>query len=142
MPPKKQIQLQVEIDTQDSWDTFIGQEGLGGVYVARKSMYEVGSPSVLLLTVIDVYSAWCGPCKAVLSLFRRIKNELGDDLLRFAIAKSDTIDSLEPYRQQSEPTFLFFAVSLVIHSQLSMHLMHGRDNKSSVCIDIYRMEGL
>ena len=62
-------------------------------------------------TVIDVYSAWCGPCKAVLSLLRRIKNELGDDLLRFAIAKSDNINSLEPYREQSEPTFLFFAVS-------------------------------
>ena len=61
-------------------------------------------------TVVDVYSEWCGPCKAVLSLFRRIKNEIGDDLLRFAVAKSDTIDSLEPYRQQSEPTFLFFAV--------------------------------
>ena len=35
-------------------------------------------------TVIDVYSGWCGPCKAVQGLFRRVKNELGDDLLRFA----------------------------------------------------------
>ena len=66
--------------------------------------------------MIDVYSAWCGPCKAVLSLFRRIKNELGDDLLRFAIAKSDTIDSLEPYRQHSEPTFLFFTVCASIQT--------------------------
>lgn len=35
--------------------------------------------------VIDVYSAWCGPCKAVQGLFRRLKNELGDDLLRFGM---------------------------------------------------------
>ena len=62
--------------------------------------------------MIDVYAAWCGPCKAVVSLLRRIKNELGDDLLRFAIAKSDRIGSLEAYRERSEPTFLFFAVSL------------------------------
>ena len=34
--------------------------------------------------VIDVYSGWCGPCKAIISLFRRLKNELGDDILRFA----------------------------------------------------------
>ena len=34
--------------------------------------------------VIDVYSGWCGPCKAVLGLFRRVKNELGDELLKFA----------------------------------------------------------
>ena len=72
----------------------------------------------LIHTVIDVYSAWCGPCKAVLSLLRRIKNELGDDLLRFAIAKSDNINSLEPYREQSEPTFLFFAVSFTYHKGL------------------------
>ena len=35
--------------------------------------------------VVDVYSAWCGPCKAVVGLLRRVKNEIGDDLLRFAI---------------------------------------------------------
>ena len=35
--------------------------------------------------MVDVYSAWCGPCKAVISLFRRVKNELGDNLLRFAV---------------------------------------------------------
>ena len=34
---------------------------------------------------MDVYSAWCGPCKAVTGLFRRVKNEIGDDLLRFGL---------------------------------------------------------
>lgn len=37
--------------------------------------------------VIDVYSEWCGPCKAAVGLFRRIKNEIGDDLLNFAIVR-------------------------------------------------------
>lgn len=37
------------------------------------------------VAVVDVYSAWCGPCKAVQGLFRRLKNELGDELLRFAL---------------------------------------------------------
>lgn len=32
-----------------------------------------------------MYSGWCGPCKAVQGLFRRVKNELGDDLLKFAV---------------------------------------------------------
>lgn len=40
---------------------------------------------LLFLTVVDVYSEWCGPCKAIISLFRRVKNEIGDDLLQFAI---------------------------------------------------------
>lgn len=34
--------------------------------------------------VVDTYAAWCGPCKAIVSSFKRIKNELGDDLLVFA----------------------------------------------------------
>jgi len=39
------------------------------------------------MLVVDVYSKWCGPCKAVTGLFRRIKNELGDDLLKFAVVR-------------------------------------------------------
>lgn len=38
----------------------------------------------LSLLVVDVYQMWCGPCRAVVSLLRKIKNELGDDLLHFA----------------------------------------------------------
>jgi thiol-disulfide isomerase/thioredoxin len=34
--------------------------------------------------VVDTYAEWCGPCKAVQSLFRRIKTDLGDGLLSFA----------------------------------------------------------
>ena len=41
--------------------------------------------------VMDVYSGWCGPCKAVTGLFRRLKNEIGDDLLRFAIVSCNTV---------------------------------------------------
>ncbi|XP_016847619.1 thioredoxin domain-containing protein 6 isoform X2 [Anolis carolinensis] len=61
------------------------------------------------LIVVDVYQAWCGPCKTVVSLFRKIRNELGDDLLHFAVAEVDSIDALEKYRGKCEPTFLFYA---------------------------------
>lgn len=38
------------------------------------------------LLVIDVYQAWCGPCKAVQALFRKLKNELNEDeILHFAV---------------------------------------------------------
>ncbi|KAM6985108.1 thioredoxin domain-containing protein 6 [Aplochiton taeniatus] len=61
------------------------------------------------ITVVDVYQQWCGPCRAVVSLLRKIKNELGDDLLHFATAEADSIDALERYRGKCEPTFLFYA---------------------------------
>uniref|UniRef100_A0A4W3JE98 NME/NM23 family member 9 n=1 Tax=Callorhinchus milii TaxID=7868 RepID=A0A4W3JE98_CALMI len=64
--------------------------------------------SFLIHRVVDVYQAWCGPCKAVISLFRKIKNELGDELLHFAVAEADSIDFLQKYRGKCEPTFLFY----------------------------------
>ena len=36
------------------------------------------------LSVVDVYSGWCGPCKAVVGLLRRLKNEVGRSGLLFA----------------------------------------------------------
>ncbi|XP_018421443.1 PREDICTED: thioredoxin domain-containing protein 6 [Nanorana parkeri] len=84
---KKDIALQIIISNQEQWEESLSSKGL---------------------LVVDVYQAWCGPCKTAVSLFRKIKNELGDDLLQFAVAEADSIDALEKYRGKCEPTFLFF----------------------------------
>ena len=34
--------------------------------------------------VVDAHQKWCGPCVAITGMLKRIKNELGDDLLKFA----------------------------------------------------------
>ncbi|XP_029462049.1 thioredoxin domain-containing protein 6 [Rhinatrema bivittatum] len=85
---KKEIALQITIGNQEHWEEMLSSKGL---------------------MVVDVYQAWCGPCKTVVSLFRKIKNELGDDLLHFAVAEADSVDALENYRGKCEPTFLFYA---------------------------------
>ncbi|XP_037345331.2 thioredoxin domain-containing protein 6 isoform X1 [Pungitius pungitius] len=66
------------------------------------------SPPTVSVPVVDVYQQWCGPCRAVVSLLRKIKNELSDDLLHFATAEADSINALERYRGKCEPTFLFY----------------------------------
>ncbi|XP_075685847.1 thioredoxin domain-containing protein 6 isoform X2 [Rhinoderma darwinii] len=86
---KKEIILQITIHNQEQWEEVLSSKGL---------------------IVVDVYQAWCGPCKTTVSLFRKIKNELGDDLLHFAVAEADSIDALEKYRGKCEPTFLYFAI--------------------------------
>ncbi|KAM6142942.1 thioredoxin domain-containing protein 3 [Phoenicopterus ruber ruber] len=84
---KKEIQLQTIITNQNEWDEMLLTEGV---------------------VVIDVYQAWCGPCKAVLNLFRKLKNEFGeDDVLHFAVAEADNIPTLKPFRNRCEPVFLF-----------------------------------
>ncbi|XP_070570053.1 thioredoxin domain-containing protein 3 homolog isoform X12 [Ptychodera flava] len=95
MPPKREaIALQKEVLNQEQWDEIMAAEGI---------------------TVVDVYQKWCGPCKAVASLFKRVKNEIGDDLLHFAVAEADGIESLEKYRGHCEPCFLFFGGGQLVH---------------------------
>ncbi|XP_074157731.1 thioredoxin domain-containing protein 6 isoform X1 [Sminthopsis crassicaudata] len=84
---KKEVKLQVNINNQELWEEMLSSKGL---------------------TVVDVYQSWCGPCKPVVSLFRKIKLEVGDDL-HFATAEADSLDILEKYRGKCEPTFLFYA---------------------------------
>ncbi|CAF2556903.1 unnamed protein product [Rotaria sp. Silwood2] len=90
---RQEIALQVEIETQEEWNEIINKEGL---------------------TVVDIYQTYGGPCKAMESKFRTLKNTVGDSTLNFAIAKADTIDSLEKYRGRCEPCFLFYATGVLV----------------------------
>ncbi|XP_073188975.1 thioredoxin domain-containing protein 3 isoform X3 [Lepidochelys kempii] len=84
---KKEVQLQAVLTSQSQWDEMLLTKGV---------------------TVIDVYQAWCGPCKAVVNLFKKLKNDHGeDDLLHFAVAEADSIVTLQTFRDKCEPVFLF-----------------------------------
>ncbi|KAM5303472.1 thioredoxin domain-containing protein 3 [Glossophaga mutica] len=84
---KREVQLQAVINNQSLWDEMLQNKGL---------------------TVIDVYQAWCGPCKAMQTLFRKLKNELNEDeILHFVVAEADNIVTLQPFRDKCEPIFLF-----------------------------------
>uniref|UniRef100_A0A8C5ZDC4 NME/NM23 family member 8 n=1 Tax=Marmota marmota marmota TaxID=9994 RepID=A0A8C5ZDC4_MARMA len=83
---KREVQLQTVINSQSQWDVMLQNKGL---------------------TVIDVYQAWCGPCKAVQPLFRKMKNELNEDeILHFVVAEADSIVTLHSFKDKCEPVFL------------------------------------
>ncbi|XP_058044122.1 thioredoxin domain-containing protein 6-like [Ahaetulla prasina] len=84
---KRELALQMVVNNQEHWEEFLGSKGL---------------------IVVDAYQGWCGPCKTVVNLFKKIRNEVGSDLLHFAVAEVDSIDALEKYRGKCEPTFLFY----------------------------------
>eukprot|EP00074_Homo_sapiens_P086457 XP_016861805.1 thioredoxin domain-containing protein 6 isoform X10 [Homo sapiens] len=67
---KKEIALQVNISTQELWEEMLSSKGL---------------------TVVDVYQGWCGPCKPVVSLFQKMRIEVGLDLLHFALIKDEAL---------------------------------------------------
>ncbi|OXB65294.1 hypothetical protein ASZ78_001601 [Callipepla squamata] len=83
------IFTQMNINSQELWEEMLCLEGL---------------------VVVDAYQAWCGPCKTVVDLFRKIRNEVSSDLLHFAVAEVDSIDALEKYRGKCEPVFLFYTI--------------------------------
>uniref|UniRef100_A0A2K5CDA4 NME/NM23 family member 9 n=1 Tax=Aotus nancymaae TaxID=37293 RepID=A0A2K5CDA4_AOTNA len=80
------------------------------------------------LTVVDVYQGWCGPCKPVVSLFQKMRIEVGLDLLHFALAEADHLDVLEKYRGKCEPTFLFYAIKDESLSDEDECVSHGKNN--------------
>uniref|UniRef100_A0A8C0K2H8 NME/NM23 family member 9 n=1 Tax=Canis lupus dingo TaxID=286419 RepID=A0A8C0K2H8_CANLU len=80
------------------------------------------------LTVVDVYQGWCGPCKPMVSLFQKMRIEVGLDLLHFALAEADHLDVLEKYRGKCEPTFLFYAIRDEALSDEDGCLSHDEDN--------------
>merc|ERR1712164_125319 len=91
------------ITNDQEWDQFVGSaEGL--------------------LTVVDAYPKWTGPCKSIQSTLKRIKLEVGSQTLRFATACIDEIEALTEYRNQPpEPMFLFFASGILVD------ICHGCD---------------
>ncbi|GAB1602351.1 thioredoxin domain-containing protein 3 homolog [Argonauta hians] len=84
---KGDIVLQKELNSQEDWEEFLSREGV---------------------LVIDVFQEWSGPCVSLLNNFKKLRNECSDDLLKFAVAKCNNIESLVEYRGRSKPCFLFY----------------------------------
>ncbi|CAH0392174.1 unnamed protein product [Bemisia tabaci] len=83
-----QIQLQVELNTDEEWTKFIDREGL---------------------IVVDVFSEWCGPCIGMVGNLKKLKLELGSDHLHYAVAKAEGITVLNRFKDRSEPTWMLVA---------------------------------
>ena len=60
------------------------------------------------LCVVDVYQTWCGPCKPVQVLFKRLKVELGQSNVQFATADTERVPQMVSYAGDCEPIFLLY----------------------------------
>ena len=51
-----------------------------------------------MFSVIDIYQEWTGPVTPLVTGLRRLKNELGDDLLKFAVVsvRLEIVNDLHP----------------------------------------------
>jgi len=67
-----------------------------------------------LLYVIDVYTEWCGPCKAILSTLQRAFLDYGEKGVRFLTACADRLTALKEHAGRSRPLFLFYSDRQVV----------------------------
>jgi len=103
MSRKKEAALQDIITNDQEWDTFVAS-------------------ATGLLTIVDIYPKWTGPCKSICSTLKRIKLETGSNILKFATACVDEIEALQEFRNlPPEPTFLFYASGILVD------ICHGCD---------------
>ncbi|KAJ8010674.1 hypothetical protein DPEC_G00077580 [Dallia pectoralis] len=93
MSRKREVQIQFEISSEEQWQEALSAPGL---------------------LVIDVYQRWCGPCKAVQSIFRKCRIDYGEDLLRFASGEADLLFELSSLKGKCQPVFLFYSAGKLL----------------------------
>ena len=54
---------------------------------------------MIYITVVDIYQEWSGPCRGLVANLRRLKNELGDEMLHFAVVSSHEYQSCDLYTE-------------------------------------------
>lgn len=79
-----------------------------------KSLVMEGSDSRLF--VVDVYSGWCGPCKAILPTFKSICLELEnyEDRVCFVQADASLVPQLASFGGTSEPNFILYKDGAIV----------------------------
>ncbi|XP_076232878.1 uncharacterized protein LOC143178233 [Calliopsis andreniformis] len=92
--------LQAEVETEEEWQQLLTRKGL---------------------ILADVYSEWCGPCIAMVSTLRKIKMEIGGDIISYAIVKNDHIADLERFRGKSEPVWMFIQDGKMVKLMFGAH---------------------
>lgn len=50
--------------------------------------------------VVDIYQQWCGPCTGMVSNLKKIRNDIGDDLLKYAAVSC--MRNVEPMKIEKE----------------------------------------
>lgn len=93
----------------------------GGIGVSQEWPQNVSSSQTwtYISSVVDAYLDWCGPTVCMVGLFRKISNEMCDDLLRF-VTVSPLLIGLFPILGWSLGTILHLDWLTVEHESLQL----------------------
>lgn len=51
--------------------------------------------------MVDIYQQWCGPCTGMVSNLKKIRNDIGDDLLKYAaVSCMRNVEPIKKWRKK------------------------------------------
>lgn len=68
-----------------------------------------------VLTLVDFYATWCGPCKTMHPILEQVKEKLGDKIRIIKINVDKHQELSGQYNIQAVPTFMLFRKGQMLH---------------------------
>ncbi len=68
-----------------------------------------------VLTLVDFYATWCGPCKTMHPILEQVKEKLGDKIRIIKIDVDKHQELSLKYNIQAVPTFMLFRKGEMLH---------------------------
>ena len=68
--------------------------------------------------IVDFWAPWCGPCKVVDPMLKKISHEMGDKLVVAKVNTDENPKWASQYGVQGIPTMLFIFGGKIIHRQV------------------------
>jgi hypothetical protein len=113
-------------------------------YIIQQLYFRSYKYITLYSSVVDIYQEWAGPCRSVEGNFKRIKYELEDPLLKFAlviiVSYRIYIHKLSSYLHSNTHRYIYiyiYPIYYYIHS-ISTHYLHFY---FVLVVDVYQTYG-
>jgi len=87
-----QVVLQEEINNNEDWAKMLEKLGIYGKH--KIYIHNTDNHYYNFFLVIDVYTEWCGPCIPMIANLKKIKLELGNESLHYAIVNNLRVNIL------------------------------------------------